>query len=205
MSILMDRLLQHPIAKQSKLHGTIKESHFTTAAKDGPVGAARRMSFCWDCHSWTMALVAKVLPQPGPPVSTISGALLARMTAAFCPSLSGDSLPAAWVQHMRLRSHHSTTALARPCWCCLAPFSQIIGSLPSAHSHDKLGGSCNHKGYEEKILTLLLALLLPARLVPVVDALLAPIEGLLLLRRNARQRCRDPYLHRVASDPDECS
>ena len=58
------------------------------------MGAASRMSFCWDCQSWTMALVAKVFPQPGPPVSTISGALLARITAAFCPSLSGLSLPA---------------------------------------------------------------------------------------------------------------
>ena len=58
------------------------------------MGAASRTSFCWDCHSWTMALVAKVFPQPGPPVSTISGALLARMTAAFCPSLRPRSFPA---------------------------------------------------------------------------------------------------------------
>ena len=68
------------------------------------MGAASRMSFCWDCQSWTMALVANVFPQPGPPVSTISGALLARITAAFCPSLSGLSLPARPQHNVELRS-----------------------------------------------------------------------------------------------------
>ena len=59
-----------------------------------PVGAASLTSLPWDTQSWTMALVAKVLPQPGPPVSTMSGALLARISAALCPSLSGVSFPA---------------------------------------------------------------------------------------------------------------
>ena len=58
-----------------------------------PVGAASLTSLPWDTQSWTIALVAKVLPQPGPPVSTMSGALLARISAALCPSLSGVSFP----------------------------------------------------------------------------------------------------------------
>ena len=75
------------------------------------MGAASRMSFCWDCHSWTIALVANVFPQPGPPVSTISGALLARITAAFCPSLSGLSLPAQPQHHITQTDQDRAAAL----------------------------------------------------------------------------------------------
>lgn len=65
------------------------------AARQGsaPVGAARRMSFRCCAHTCTMALVANVLPQPGPPVSTTRGAVLAFHTAAFCPSLRAAAFP----------------------------------------------------------------------------------------------------------------
>ena len=76
-----------------------------------PVGAASLTSLPWDTQSWTMALVAKVLPQPGPPVSTMSGALLARISAALCPSLSGVSFPAQPIE--RYLSHSAGPQLVR--------------------------------------------------------------------------------------------
>ena len=54
-----------------------------------PVGAAKASWRPWALHSFTMVAVAVVLPHPGPPVSTSSGASLACSTACCCPS---DSL-----------------------------------------------------------------------------------------------------------------
>lgn len=73
---------------------TKKLLNFVQLNGAAPVGAARRMSFCCLSQRRTMVLVAKVLPQPGPPVSTTSGAVLACSTAAFCPSLSPAACPA---------------------------------------------------------------------------------------------------------------
>lgn len=58
-----------------------------------PVGAhsAMRWPRLMARHSLTMVAVANVLPQPGPPVSTMIGALAACRIASRCPSDSFTS------------------------------------------------------------------------------------------------------------------
>jgi len=60
---------------------------------DAPVGAHSPTSSPMARQQCTMASVAKVLPQPGPPVRTITGEVSAASTAARCPSLRMTGVP----------------------------------------------------------------------------------------------------------------
>ena len=60
-----------------------------------PVGAAMRTTLPCAHHSFTIVCTAVVLPQPGPPVTTMSGASEATSIARTWPSLSCTSAAAA--------------------------------------------------------------------------------------------------------------
>ncbi len=98
------------------------------------MGAARRMSFSWRAHSCTMALVANVLPQPGPPVSTTRGAVLAFSTAAFCPSLSPAAFPATPLFQLTRQPKH----LAVPTY--IAPALLLLGSCLKRRKREERPG-----------------------------------------------------------------